>query len=119
MTKQEFRELFEDALELAAVNAEKKLGRGIPRIFEVSLHGAGYPGVLMNPNDALDNLYLGDDLFYRIIDVAVVEVGEASTKVFVRASQHTPAKFEQTWNTPPGSGPFKQLIAEEIKVAEK
>jgi hypothetical protein len=63
-----------------------------------------------------DALYLGDDRFYRIIDVAVVGVSADTTTVFVWASAHHPGSFNETWNDPPGSGPFKQLIADEIKV---
>ena len=73
---------------------------------------------MVEPGAAIHDLYLGTDRFYRIIDVAVIEVGKGHTTVFVRASDHKPASFEQTWNDPPGSGPFKQLIADSIKVSE-
>lgn len=115
MTKNEFRTLFEDALELAAVNAEKKLGRKVPRNFKIVFFGGGHSGALLDPNSALDILYLGEDLFYRIVDISVKEVDKVSTRVYVRVSQHKPSEFSQTWNDPPGSGPFKQLIAENIK----
>jgi hypothetical protein len=66
----------------------------------------------------VDRLYLGEGRFYRIIDVAVIEIAEDYTICFVRASDHAPGTFEQTWNSPAGSGPFKQLIAKEIRVIE-
>jgi hypothetical protein len=118
MTKEEFRGLFKDALEAAARNAEEQLGHTVPRSFRILLHGAGHPGDLMDPAAAVDALYLGEELFYRIIDLAVVKVGKHFTTVFVRASGHRPGPFEQTWNTPPGTGPFKQLIAEKIKIVQ-
>jgi hypothetical protein len=117
MTKQDFGELFKAALELAALNAEERLGHAVPRNVKVVLHGAGYSGALMSPEEALDTIYLGEDLFYRIIDVAIIEVGQETAKVFLRVSQHDPGNFSQTWNTPPGSGPFKQLVADEITIA--
>jgi hypothetical protein len=76
----------------------------------------------LNPlevNQATDALYLGEDLFYRIIDIAVIEVHSQVTLLFVRASGHAPTVFEHTWNDPPGSGPFKQLLAKTIKVFEE
>ena len=118
MKRDEYRTLFESALEVAAVNADEKLGFNAPRNFKVVFYGRGHSGTVMDPLTALDLLYLGDDEFFRIVDVSVIEVDENATKVFVRVSQHEPAGFLQTWNDPPGSGPFKQLIAEKIKCEE-
>lgn len=118
MQKSEFRALFEDALELAAVNADEKLLCKALRNFEIVFYGGGHSGTVMDPLTALDLLYMGEDEFYRIVDMSVIEVDEDATRVFVRVSQHEPAAFAQTWNDPPGSGPFKQLIAENIKREE-
>jgi hypothetical protein len=118
MLKSEFKQRFNDALELAAVSAEQRLGKKVCRNFRVRLYGAGHSGDLLDPAEAVDSLYLGENKFYRIIDVSIIEVGSGFSTVFVRASSHKPASFERTWNNPPGSGPFKQLIAERIKVLE-
>ena len=117
MTKQEFKRLFEKALEIAATHAEKRLGRPIPRTFQISFYGCGHSGTLVNPEAAIDKLYIDAEKFYRIIDIAIVEVNEGSSTVFVRVSSHTPASFEETWNNPPGMGPFKQLMVETIKTS--
>lgn len=118
LAKSEFKDLFDAALETAILSAEQRLKRKLARNILVLLHGAGHPGDLMSSAEALDALYLGTSEFYRIIDVAVIEVGQQHTKIFVRASSHHPTPFEQTWNDPPGSGPFKQLEAKDIKVLE-
>ncbi len=118
LTKQEFRLLFENALEVALQNADVKLGRRIPRTMQILLHGAGYSGAMFDVTKATDILYLGENLFYTCIDVAVLEVRKEVTVLFVRASGHTPTIFERTWNNPPGSGPFKQLVAQTIKVSD-
>jgi len=109
MTKAEFEQRFKDALEEAACLADEQLGRRVPRHFVVELHGAGHSKDRVSAADAADALFLGDDLFYRIIDFGVVEVSPNTTTVFVRASDHEPSSWDRTWNTPPGSGPFKQL----------
>ena len=116
MKQDEFAALFSKALTQAAEEAERRLGRTIPHTFLVRLHGAGHGGELLDPAQVAEVLYLGEERFYRIIDIAVVEVTDHSTICFVRASEYRPGTFAETWNTPPGSGPFKQLQAAEIKV---
>lgn len=116
MTKEEFRTLFESALEIAAKNAETKLGRLVPRRFEIEMHGlASHPRVL-EKDDAFEEIYLGPDRFYRIIDLAVSRVSKDTSTVFMSISGHPPGTLNQTWNEPPGSGPFKQLLADEVKL---
>ncbi len=117
MNKQAFKRLFEEALETAARNADAHLGQEAPRAFRIRL-GSPRSGDLLPPDAALDRLYLGEDRFYAIIDVAVIAVDKQWTTVLLRPSGHAPARFEQTWNNPPGSGPFKQLISAEIAATE-
>lgn len=92
------------------------MNRPVPNDLQISLHGAGHAGDLLSPSEALDELFPDENKFYRIIDVAVIAVSDQFTRVFVRASGHEPGSFEQTWNDPPGSGPFKQIISKEIKL---
>jgi hypothetical protein len=57
-------------------------------------------------------------LFNPIIDVAVIKVSHDEVTVFVRPSGYAPRSFEETWNDPPGSGPFKQLLAGKIELLD-
>lgn len=109
MKKQQFRQLFDLFLEEAAQDAEIVLGCKMPRVFEVLLNGSGYSNYLTTVATACDQLYLGEDKFYRVIDIGVVAVSKEKITIFVRASSHSPTGFENTWNTPMGSGPFKLL----------
>src|SRR5215510_2921888 len=118
MTKSEFRLLLEQALEEAARNTSKRLGYEVPRQFIILLHGAGDSGDPMDTETAVDQLYLSEDRFYLIIDVAIIHVHSHHSIVFVRASSHDPGPFAQTWNNPLGNGPFKQLIVNEIKIVK-
>ena len=120
MTREEFGRLLEVALDAAARNAEAALGQAVPRSFRIRLHGAGKQGERMvDVKTASDELYLGEDRFYRIIDVAVVEVSSDASTAFVRASSHPPGSFQETWNQPPGSGPFKQILAQKVTVVSR
>jgi hypothetical protein len=109
LTKSEFEYLFYRALAEAAHLAEEQLGRLVPRVFMICLHGEGHRGDVVVPKVAAEVLYLGEDLFSRIIDVSVVEVSPGVTTVFVRPSDQSPSSLDRTLNSPPGSGPFKQL----------
>ena len=113
MTRQEFALLFRQKLAEAADLAEAKLGRSVPRTFGIVRHD----GRRVSPDDALSELFLSETEFYRFIDLAVVEVSPTTTWVWTRESGHHPSAFEDTWNQPPGSGPFKQLISDQIRLS--
>lgn len=103
-------------LEAAAVNADNQVGFCVPRHFLIEVHGAGFRGQVMDAESAAAALYISEDLFYRIIDLAVTKVDKDSSTIFTRVSGHKPGAFEDTWNRPSGDGPFKQMIAHNIVV---
>lgn len=114
MTRVEFRRLFLRALKLAAESAEARLGRAVPRSFRIELHAPNSPGTVMSVEEALDEIYLGCDHFYRIIDVAIRRLLPGQSIAFVRVSGHIPGAFSQTWD-PADLGPFKQIEAQTIE----
>lgn len=113
MTKTEFGDLFRRALNIAAANAEAKVAEPIPRSFKVELHAPGCAGRIVDLDEALSHIYLADDRFYRIIDLAVTQVRPDETVIFTRVSGHQPGDFDHTFD-PSGYGPFKQIIAEHV-----
>src|SRR5258708_5410312 len=116
MSKEEFKALFEHELEVAAEHAETKLGRPVPRMFEIEMHGLATHSRLLKKDDAFDEIYLGPDLFYQIIDLAVRRVSKDVCTVFVGISGHAPGPLSQTWNHLSGRGPFKQVLANEVEL---
>jgi len=114
MTKAEFRHLFLQALNAAAENAEARLARPVPRSFVIELHAPGSSGQTLSIDAALDQIYLGRDRFYRIIDIAIRRLLRGKSVAIVRVSGHQPAPFSQTWD-PSQLGPFKQIIADTIE----
>ncbi len=109
MQVSEFRQKFLDSLEEAARLAEAQVGFTVPRNFRILLHAPGYRGRDVSTSEAMKAVWLGEDRFFRIIDVSVAEVRDGTTVVFVRVSGHRPSRFGDTWNNPPGMGPFKQI----------
>ena|SRR2546422_881484 len=114
MTKNDFRELFVRALNSAAENAEENIAKPIARSFVIELHAPGSSGRVVSVDEALDQIYLGSDRFYRIIDVAIKELLPGESVAFVRVSGHPLVEFSKTWD-PSSLGPFKQIIAEKIE----
>ena len=114
MTKRSFRNLFLRALRAAAEEADGRLGKRIPRIFRIELHAPTSTGQLMDVDQAIDQIYLGSDRFYRVIDIAVQRVLFDQTIAFVRVSGHAPGPFNRTWD-PAKFGPFKQILAQTIE----
>lgn len=112
MNFEEFRNLFIEALNIAANNAERELTRKIPRQYEILLYGAGCKGDILSVDATAKQIFIDEDNFYRIIDVAIQAIKPNISRVFVRVSDHKPVPLDQTWNTPKGSGPFKQIIAQ-------
>jgi hypothetical protein len=109
-SKEDFGILFRNTLEQAIQVVERALGHSISRNVVIRLHGAGKGGAAMSLEDAIYQLYLAPDRFYRIIDVGVFRVTNDVTEVFVRASEHAPGPWESTWNRPIGMGPFKVIV---------
>src|SRR5205807_5889743 len=114
MTKGEFRRLFLQALSAAAENAEARLGRPVPRSFAIELHAPASSGRTLSVDQTLDQIYLGTDRFYKIIDIAIRRLLPGRSVAFVRVSGHPPAPFSETWD-PSHLGPFKQIIADTIE----
>jgi len=117
MSRREFELLFRRKLDEATDLAESKLGRSLARNVGILRQSPKSDGRRISVEEAVSELFLSETEFYRIIDLAVVEVSPTTTWVWARESGHQPAAFEATWNQPPGSGPFKQLIAEQIRTS--
>jgi hypothetical protein len=118
MNAHEFGVLFSTKLDEAVRLAETSLGKPIARNFMILRESPKSDGRRISVDQAISELFLSDEKFFRIIDLAVVEVSATTTWVWVRESGHAPGSFDQTWNQPPGSGPFKQLISGQIRVAK-
>jgi hypothetical protein len=108
MDKQEFQQLFLRNVSKALESAEKIVGIPLLAGFEIEFHGGGVSGEIISQDRAVDIMYLGENKFYRIIDIGVKYIDDNNRAVvFVRISAHQPSTFEDTWNNPKGNGPFK------------
>lgn len=115
MTRAEFGDALRRAIAVALTFADGELPHPAPRNVAVELHGAGSRGETVDVDAAADRLFVAPDLFYRIIDVGVKAISPTRTLVFVRASDHAPGAWQDTW-APDRDGPFKQLLPGRIQV---
>jgi hypothetical protein len=118
LTKDEFEELFTRSARAAIADAETRLGRSLPTEFDVELHGAGVSGEMASRERAVDLMYINNDTFYRLIDIAVKAIHRDRPLLFARISSHPPSTFDKTWNTPKGNGPFKVLTSNQIPITD-
>jgi len=114
MTRSEFLARFDQQVSAAISAAESRLGKELPSERIIRLHGAGLGGKPVSASEAGSLLWLGDDLFFGIIDIAVTAYDGTTVELFVRPSGHPPAPWSQTWE-PDGAGPFKQIASAVIE----
>ena len=109
VNREEFRTYFNDALNVAAVQAEKHFRVHVPQQKSVELHGAGHGGDRVAPDVAADALYLGPERFYKLVDVVIKWIEGDTAVVFVRVAGFEPCPWEETLD-PGRLGPFKTTM---------
>ncbi len=110
MNREEFKRLFRQNIDEAIAKTRQITSINFPEEVEIELYAPGESGSRMSIEDGVDILFLGEDKFYRLIDVSVLKVEKRKLVIFVRVSGHAPSDFRKTWNTPPGNGPFKVMV---------
>jgi hypothetical protein len=105
-----FRELFHRSIDTAIHEAEAKFGLQLPKGIMIELHGVGDQRGLLNFEEAANLIFINEEIFHPVIDIGVRRIHSGMVVVFVRVSALPPVKFEKTWNSPRGMGPFKTLI---------
>lgn len=118
MTIEEYTDLFRDAIDESRKLAEQRLGRRISHNYVIELYGPGCSGLRCGVREAVDRMYLGSELFYRLIDIAVIQLDNNSTTVFCRVSGHKPGTWDLTMHAKDGGGPFHLLQALDIVGAD-
>ena len=103
----DYKLLFEKALHESMKKASERIESTLSLNIKIELHGAYHSGDILMIDEALDSLYLSDELFWFVIDISVKEVNPTYTLMFVRVSGHPPVPLEETWNYASGYGSFK------------
>jgi hypothetical protein len=116
MNKDEFRSLFLRNVEQAVSIARGMADLPSSPAFQFELHGAGVAGQITPFDRLIDLMYLGESLFYPMIDIGVKAASNNEVTVFVRITAYEPCPFDRTWNTPKGNGPFRVLEPMNLRI---
>lgn len=116
MSKNEFRAHFERALEVAAENAETKLGRAVARTFEIEMHAFAPHTRILPVDTAFEEVYLGQTSFI-LTSISQLFVWATTLRLCscVRVDIHQVREVKHGISRP-GWGPFKQILPVEIKL---
>lgn len=117
MTKEQFKSIFYKALGVAAGAAVPQANGKVPHAFMIDLQAFGYSGGLLTCEQAIDRIFISEDKFYRIIDVAITGVHPEYAVAFVRVSGHPPNAYADTLS-PETMGPFNILTSMKIEKCE-
>lgn len=111
MNQTEFKELFRNKVyeAIAAAPELEKNAAGKEWRFEV--HGGGQQGQVFDFDAALDVIFIDDSRFYPTIDIGLRHVSNDTALFFLGVSGREPVPFGETWNHPPGGGPFKVVVS--------
>jgi len=107
--REEFKALFNAALDVAAARAEGHFRLNVPKNKAVELHGAGHGGDRMTPDEAAEAFYLGPERFYKLIDVLIKRIEGDTAIAFVRVADFESCPWAST-HDPGGLGPFKTTM---------
>ena len=109
LSAEEFELMFVRCVEKTVEMAQEEVGEPLPAAFCFELAIRDCAGRELSSEEVLSVLYQSGE-FPRLVDVAVRGVTEDSTIIWIRPSAHPLAKtIVETWNDPPGSGPFKPI----------
>jgi hypothetical protein len=97
--------LFQEAARRALNEAGLSAALNEPMI---EYHGKPSPQRRVTMDEALSLLWLSEDRFYRVVDVAAYLGEDKRPVIFVRPAGFEPSAYEDTWE-PTGLGPFKVM----------
>ena len=109
LTKEAFRDLLLKCIRTAIERAQKDIADPLPEQWSLELAAFGQAGKITPLEEVLSFLHV-HGTFPRIVDVGVRGVTKDTTLIWIRPSAHPYiSDMQETWNPPPGTGPFKSI----------
>jgi hypothetical protein len=110
MNKETFRSYFRQALARSIADSqEENILPGL-QLERFEVHAPGPKGQILPEAETINAIFLGETLFYRIIDVGLIIEPISGSIGFVRVSGHAPSRYEDTFD-PQDLGPFRSIGA--------
>ena len=108
-SKEAMRQLLEKCITMTVEEAQKEVSDPLPTQLYLGLEAFGQRGKESSFDEVLSFLYR-NGTFPRVVDIAVRGIKDGRTFIWIRPSGHAHVSdFSQTWNTPAGMGPFKNI----------
>lgn len=109
LTQETFRDLLLECIRITMDTAQKDIADSLPEKLSLELAAFGQVGKITALDEVLSFLYV-QGTFPRVIDVAVKGITKDATLIWIRPSAHPYVNdIRETWNQPPGTGPFKSI----------
>lgn len=109
LTKETFRDLLLECIRITMDTAQKDIADPLPEKWSLELAAFGQAGKIASLDEVLAFLYV-QGTFPRIVDIAVRGFTKDATLIWIRPSAHPyVSDIKETWNQPPGMGPFKSI----------
>lgn len=109
ITSETLRELLKKCINTTIENVQKEISDPLPRTLYLELAAFGRSGKEASLEEVMSYLYI-DGTFPQVVDIGIKGISKGSTLIRIRPSSHTYVReISDTWNQPPGMGPFKSI----------
>ena len=109
ITYEALRLLLEKGITTTLVEAQKEVSYTLPQQIYITLGAFRQDDRDLSIEEVMQFLFQ-EGAFPRVVDIAVRGIKNGRTLIWIRPSDHPyVTTLVETWNTPPGMGPFKSL----------
>ena len=109
VNEETIRQLLEQCIATTVKEVQQQVSEPLPTLLYMGLGAFGQHGKELSLDEIIPFLYR-DGTFPRVVDIAVHGIKDERTFIWIRPSGHEYVNdFSQTWNRPPGMGPFNNI----------
>jgi hypothetical protein len=102
-------ELLKRCINSTIDDVQEEIPDPLPRTLYLELAAFDRSGKDTSFEEVMSLLYI-DGTFPQVVDIGVKGITKGSTIIWIRPSSHTyVSNISDTWNQPPGMGPFKSI----------
>jgi hypothetical protein len=109
ITREVLRDLLDQCIDMTLKTVQGEVAEPLPEQICLELATFGRSGRTSSLEEVLSLLYI-NGTFPRVVDIAIKGIARECTIIWIRPSGHAyVSDITDTWNQPPGMGPFKSI----------
>ena len=109
ITYETLHDLLNKAIDATMEIAQKEISDPLPGQLYLDLAAFGRSGKESSLEEVMSLLYVNGK-FPRVVDIGIKGITKGTTIIWIRPSGHSyVSNIAETWNQPPGMGPFKSI----------